>query len=907
MSIDEKASPTLHKVLQASRVADSFSTPLSFLVAAANQRATAPRASSGIFEGLDRFVSAYPAEVLARTSNAEDDEAFLLNDALLDARSIREQTGGRDDFIGLRHVLFSVLVPEKPTAFRSTHEAVAKGGTDPSKLTETIAEFCKRSEEKGENVAVWQKIIEQRLDRVQEMQSKILIEDFVVPFRPDDPLSRGQIDRSGAELEVESFATMICWHDFQPPLAVGVFGDWGSGKSFFMRRVHDRINEISGAAAKQNAAKQNFLQHIVQIRFNAWHYAETNLWASLVEHILTKLDEWAAQHNRKEECDTLLGKLSAAREWSLQSAKLLVERKKEYSTASVLLDAAEKNLTDTQKELEEKPEVWAQGAWNTVLEDPKVNKAVSEAAADLGVTEEVKESASDLRDAVERFQLRKGSPAVLSWHRFLARHPVTAIVLFLMTIGLPPLIIWGVHKLGLPTDGAGVAGVVGAVSIGAIWITKVLNKAHTTLNSVHQSVKEQIATKTAAQADEASRLQASVDEAKAAAEAASLAMKTAAERLSNLKSEFSLENQKEQLLNFVRRRAASEDYRSELGFIAQVRRDFDELNRLMYPLGSPEDKEGEEKFQKELIDFIHSQEAEHLDVDDLDILKRSAEKPKDSERMVFERIVLYIDDLDRCPAEQVVLVLQAIHLLLAYPLFVVFVAVDVRWLKNALECTYPQFGEEEQRELADPSDYLEKIFQIPYWVRPMSPDGTAAFMGDVLGPRLTEPTGSSGHGTQDADRDRLRDGGVTHPDESVDPNDGQYAPVRLTQPLEISEDERAFMEELARVLDGSPRRVLRFINSYRLIKATLTVDDQTRLADDGFKELLTLLAIQITLPEAFSHVAREAGTVASQGTEPLEPGETCVALKRLLACGNFALNDLERWLSLVARYGFTAN
>ena len=100
------------------------------------------------------------------------------------------------------------------------------------------------------------------------------------------------------------------------------------------------------------------------------------------------------------------------------------------------------------------------------------------------------------------------------------------------------------------------------------------------------------------------------------------------------------------------------------------------------------------------------------------------------------------------------LVLQAIHLLLAYPLFVVFVAVDVRWLKNALERTYPQFGKEEQRELADPSDYLEKIFQIPYWVRPMSPDGIAAFMGDVLGPRITEPIGLNRRGTHDAGRDQ---------------------------------------------------------------------------------------------------------------------------------------------------------
>ena len=39
----------------------------------------------------------------------------------------------------------------------------------------------------------------------------------------------------------------------------------------------------------------------------------------------------------------------------------------------------------------------------------------------------------------------------------------------------------------------------------------------------------------------------------------------------------------------------------------------------------------------------------------------------------IERVVLYVDDLDRCPPALVVQVLQAVHLLLAFPLFVVVV------------------------------------------------------------------------------------------------------------------------------------------------------------------------------------------------------------------------------------------
>lgn len=56
-----------------------------------------------------------------------------------------------------------------------------------------------------------------------------------------------------------------------------------------------------------------------------------------------------------------------------------------------------------------------------------------------------------------------------------------------------------------------------------------------------------------------------------------------------------------------------------------------------------------------------------------------------------DRIVLYIDDLDRCPPERVVEVLQAVHLLLAFPLFIVVVGVDSRWLLRSLEKQYPEF------------------------------------------------------------------------------------------------------------------------------------------------------------------------------------------------------------------------
>jgi hypothetical protein len=48
----------------------------------------------------------------------------------------------------------------------------------------------------------------------------------------------------------------------------------------------------------------------------------------------------------------------------------------------------------------------------------------------------------------------------------------------------------------------------------------------------------------------------------------------------------------------------------------------------------------------------------------------------------LNRIVLFIDDLDRCDPDRVVKVLEAVYLLLAVKLFVVVVGVDARGSLN---------------------------------------------------------------------------------------------------------------------------------------------------------------------------------------------------------------------------------
>ena len=172
-------------------------------------------------------------------------------------------------------------------------------------------------------------------------------------------------------------------------------------------------------------------------------------------------------------------------------------------------------------------------------------------------------------------------------------------------------------------------------------------------------------------------------------------------------------------MRFIEERSRSSDYRSRLGIVSLVRRDFERLSEL----ADPESKE------------------------------------HNAELMPVERIILYVDDFDRCKPERVIEVLETVHLLLAFRLFMVVVAVDPRWLRHCLERHYPDLLSVSgaPRALvahvlpsrpATAQDYLEKIFQIPFLLQPLKDDGFRRLVhGLTAGGVVAETTADTETGT----------------------------------------------------------------------------------------------------------------------------------------------------------------
>jgi len=90
---------------------------------------------------------------------------------------------------------------------------------------------------------------------------------------------------------VDALAALVVARVVQPPLSLGLFGAWGSGKTFFMRRLESRVAGLC-AESRRSGRQQELLwgwRNIRQVRFNAWNYAAADVWAGLLEELIGEL------------------------------------------------------------------------------------------------------------------------------------------------------------------------------------------------------------------------------------------------------------------------------------------------------------------------------------------------------------------------------------------------------------------------------------------------------------------------------------------------------------------------------------------------------------------------------------------------------------------------------------------
>ncbi|EAP97903.1 hypothetical protein JNB_13103 [Janibacter sp. HTCC2649] len=670
-------------------------------------------------------------------------------------------------------------------------------------------------------------------------------------------------DDLGVRADVDMLAKLIASRDVKPPLSIGLFGPWGSGKSFLMHQVQLRIKDLAersqphpatldSHAAESNAPQTTgYLTEVIPVEFNAWQYAHgTALWAALINKVFEQVRVELTKQHRYEEV-----------------MQKLADKDLAVVKARVRLDAAKQKVTDALPAADDRQieEVVNKHDDISTAEAKKVEIGLQVTLATSQM--------SELKDEYDR--LRPLAAQVAQGWSAASRARQIFVVACLLVVGALGLLV--VVKPDL------MAALLGAV-------VAILGAVLPVLGPVRQGLEQARKILRADARDKDELRRAEVDLARATND-----MQSA--KMSGLAG----------LYGFVDDRSKAAEYLQPLGMAPMIR---DDLQRLA------------------------------------DLARGKDGIPG------IDRIVIYIDDLDRCPASQVVQVLEAVNLLFGFELFVVIVAVDSRWLLRSLDTEFSAAFDKNDAAAPTPQNYLEKIIQIPFWVQPMKPPGFGRLITSLAGevtqsPAPTTPDGTNAPGDLDD---------ATHPTETnpwiaghggpaddPDPDGQQGEPVTETahgegggdgttttgttddtppddlnpEALRLTSDERDCMTTFLPLV-GTPRAAKRFINTYQLLRVTVA-DVDAFLAAKEYEPVLVLLALVTgTVPVRDPMIADLATMTEpdfgaflaasvkgdSTGVPPRPEWQTIADACATLATGTLTPELIATWLPKVARYSF---
>jgi hypothetical protein len=261
------------------------------------------------------------------------------------------------------------------------------------------------------------------------------------------------------------------------------------------------------------------------------------------------------------------------------------------------------------------------------------------------------------------------------------------------------------------------------------------------------------------------------------------------------------------------------------------------------------------------------------------------------------KIVVFIDELDRCPLERIVDILEAIKLFLAEEIFIVFLAIDTRVAAEAIRLHYKDVTNPDL-----PRQYLEKIVQIPLRVPSSNREQIGKYLGRFMNPvadeLVTAVVGGARHlGTPRSDiPDPPKASPVEKGTDRSEPLPASTSQAKTTTSnagtgkteggakkhgihspgipsslpeLPDTQAEFDFLREIAETfLDGNPRRIKRILNTYRYIKIVANACDEPVDATEWQRTTLAWLAFTMKWPSFMTESIRQANLLdASEGAD----------------------------------------
>ncbi len=592
--------------------------------------------------------------------------------------------------------------------------------------------------------------------------------------------------------DVEVFASLLASRDLEPPLSIGLFGPWGSGKTTFLKRLRRAVQRHADDARSDGATRGPYVPNVVHVEFNAWHFSEGALISSLVDATIRQIAGYIKN----------LPNLGP-KGWLDDKLKALESRQRQVAAATELQNAAQEALTAAQTRLATSEAQAKLSATSLKSAVGAVWKATTAALANddvvkgSGVLEAVGGTVQDLGELQQRVEKLRARPGRLlgdlGWSRSVL---FAALILF-----VPPAVALLVGRVTQANDLekllSSLTAILAVLGIWARTAAAAVSNVDKAAARVVAEYERRVSTDTSV-----ATAQVALDTARANAQTAAAGLDAARHELARAQADAANASLPAQTLQLATTRIEDRSYAKELTTLSLARADLESLSLILRE-------------------------------------QRTDTGTENGGLRAVDRVILYIDDLDRCKPADVVRVLQLVHMLLAFELFVVVVAVDARWVEQSLRDSYPWLADgkgkaEDTLGYVTPEDYLEKIFQIAFWLEPMTAGHAASYLRSLVRPRAanTPAAGSDGK-------------------------------------VEVTIDELDYMRALSAFVGSSPRRVKRLVNAYRLIKSRLSDAQLKAFVAHGagpYQIVIGLLVIGTGAQSSSSQILGELGELDPKDT-----------------------------------------
>lgn len=213
----------------------------------------------------------------------------------------------------------------------------------------------------------------------------------------------------------------------------------------------------------------------------------------------------------------------------------------------------------------------------------------------------------------------------------------------------------------------------------------------------------------------------------------------------------------------------------------------------------------------------------------------------------FKRLVVIVDDLDRCTPDRIIENLEAIKLFLNVNKTAFIIGADPRIVKHAIENKYKNNKELEEDNNRIVIDYLEKLIQLPYNLPRLSDSEVETYISMLICKKELDTNSFQivlDSFNKFREKNKYSSFGLVNFESILEPEDFQKVKSNIiTIP--------SLVPLIAGSLYGNPRQIKRFLNTYTIRKRLAKVASIENFED---AILAKLMILEYSEPKLFTQI-----------------------------------------------------